>query len=112
MRFALHLDGVPAHPRGRSPSVSLARAFAAISKESDVRGETAVSEVFAQLEVHDDLDPAPPHPSVGRPPPSALVPADDHTQPDTIRRLTPAKIGVVAVGAGVLVVIVYLLLAG
>ena len=104
-------DGVPAAPRGHAPSASLARAFAAISRASDAERETAISEVFAQLEVHDDLDPAPPE-SARRPPAAALVPADDHTQPDTIRRLTPATIGVVAVGAGVLVVIVYLLLAG
>lgn len=94
-------------PVGRPPSVSLARAFAAISKESDARGDTAVSEVFAQLEVHDDLDP-PPHQSVRAPAP---VPVDDHTHADTIRRLPPATIGL-ALGAVAVVVLVYLLFGG
>ncbi len=96
------------------PSLSLVKAFAAIAKESDALGETAVSEVFAGLEVHEDAEPHPVHAAArprSRSRPLAPLPHNDSTLPDRTRRLSTGTAAGIIVGASLVTLLIYFLLA-
>ena len=92
--------------------LSLVGRFAAIANDAEILVERAVSEVFASLEVHDERSPVTPPRGVARPPatPPRTVarPSDDQTQLDTPRWLSTRHVASIAVGVGVLVILVYL----
>ena len=95
------------------PSLSLVKAFAAIARESDALGETAVSEVFAGLEVHEDTEPHPGHAAPRpRPRPRPLVPLPPHdsTLPDRTRRFSTGAAAGIIVGASLVTMLIYFLL--
>lgn len=98
-----------APPAGASePNLSLVKAFAQISKESEVLGDNAVSEVFASLEVHEDDVPEPARSAARALTP---LPKEDPTLPETMRRAAPRAVALIVVGAGALAALAYLLLA-
>ncbi len=92
------------------PGVSLVKAFAAISKESDVLGDHAVAAVFDSLEVHDVESSARRDAREARSP----VPLPDHDQTflDTTRRPSAGTVAFLALGAGVVATLIYLVFAG
>lgn len=89
-----------------APSVSLIKAFAEISKESDALGERAVSEVFAALVVDEGG-------STRRGSQSASLPIaiDDETAPDKVRRVRLARLVLIGVGVVLALALVSFLLA-
>lgn len=92
------------------PGVSLVKAFAAIAKESDVLGDHAVAAVFDSLEVHDVESSARRDAREARSP----VPLPDHDQTflDTARRPSAGTVAFLALGAGVVATLIYLVFAG
>lgn len=83
------------------PALSLVGRFAAIATAAEIQVDKAVSEVFAALEVHEDTHPLTPTR------PAKVQPADDQTQLDAPRRLSPVV--PIAAGVGLLLILVYLL---
>lgn len=90
-------------------NLSLVKAFAAIARESDALGETAVSEVFASLEVHEEAEPSPRTPG-HRPPPASPAPRSAAVLPGSTQGTEMSSIVVAVLGAGILGLIVYLLI--
>lgn len=88
------------------PSVSLIKAFAEISKESDALGERAVSEVFAALVVDEGG-------STRRGSQSAALPiaVDDDTTPDKVRRVRLLRLALIGLGVAFALGVLSLLLA-
>jgi len=104
-------DPAPEQPASQSDAeqnLSLVKAFAAIARESDALGETAVSEVFASLEVHDE---AAPRAKSGAHRASTRSPAPGVAAlPNRNPGPGPGSIVVVVLGAGVLSLVLYLLI--
>ncbi|WP_434426912.1 protein kinase domain-containing protein [Nannocystis pusilla] len=126
---AVELDESPPVKRERPVTqppkrgnVSLVKAFAAIAEESDALGETAVSEVFSALEVHEVVashgEPSPAEVvssralPVSRSQPPQTQPLDDETLPDWPPRMSAGTIAAVTVGGVALAVIAYMMFGG
>ncbi|MDC0675008.1 serine/threonine-protein kinase [Nannocystis radixulma] len=101
---------VPAAAEG-GPNVSLVKAFAAFAEESEADSETAVSEVFSALEVHEvpasesemlSVENAAARSMALRP-----LPVEDETLPDTLPGDSTRVVAAVVLGAAVVVTILY-----
>ncbi len=100
----------PSSADDHQPTVSLVKAFAAISKESDVLGDHAVAAVFDSLEVHDLESSARRDAAEVRSP--VPLPEDDQTFLDTARRPSAGTVAFLALGAGIVGTLIYLMFAG